>query len=138
MSTTIDAAATTTDAVDRFLAAVEGAAVTADLYAPGARLDAVVPGWRFELEGGEAIAAEYAKWFAHPGSLEEVTRHAIPAGEVVEYTVTWEEDGVPHAARHIHVLAVDAAGLICGDHVWCGGRWPSTLLAEMEAARHDG
>ena len=30
-----------------------------------------------------------------------------------------------------------AAGLIVADHVWCGGRWPASLLAEMEAARDD-
>ena len=138
MTTATETSATATTAVDRFLTAIEKAAVPPELYAPDARLDAVVPGWRFELAGGTAIAAEYGRWFAHPGRLEEVTRHAIGAGEVVEYTVAWEEDGMPHAARHVHVLTVDGAGLIASDHVWCGGRWPSPLLAEMEAARHDG
>jgi hypothetical protein len=138
MTTTIDASATTTNAVDRFLAGVAAANVGPALYAPGARLDAVVPGWRFELVGGDAIADEYGRWFAHPGTLEELTRLATDGGEVVEYTVAWEEDGVPHAARHIHVLTVDGDGLIASDHVWCGGRWPSPLLAQMEAARHDG
>jgi hypothetical protein len=36
-------------------------------------------------------------------------------GEVVEFTLSWGRD-----------------------HMWCGGRWPATLLAEMEAANNAG
>jgi hypothetical protein len=129
---------TETTVVDRLLASIEAASVPAELYAPDARLDAVVPGWRFELVGGDAIAAEFGRWFDHPGTLEELRREPTATGEVVEYTVAWEEDGMPYAARHIHLLEVDDLGRIRSDHVWCGGRWPSPLLAQMEAARDDG
>jgi hypothetical protein len=46
--------------------------------------------------------------------------------------------GVPHAARQAHVLELDGEGRIAHDHMWCGGRWPATLLAEMEAASNAG
>ncbi|MDT4964444.1 MAG: hypothetical protein QOF87_4091 [Pseudonocardiales bacterium] len=49
---------------------------------------------------------------------------------MVEYTLTWTEDGVAHAAHHVHLLTVDD-GQIVADTVLCGGRWPEPLLAEM-------
>jgi hypothetical protein len=121
-----------TSAVDQFLAAVVTGRVTPDPWATGAVVDAVVPGWRFTMEGADAIAEGYSGWFAHPGHLDELTRTPTPTGEVLEYTVGWTEDGIAYAARHVHVLTLDASGRIEADHVWCGGRWPADLLAQME------
>jgi hypothetical protein len=135
--TNAQSSATTT--VDRLLAAIEsGAGATvADLYADGALLDATVPGWRFTRSGPQAIAAEYASWFADSGRFEELDRVAIPSGEVVTYVLTWEERGIPHAAHHCHQLTLDAAsGRISADRVFCGGRWDAILLASMEVAEH--
>jgi hypothetical protein len=53
----------------------------------------------------------------------------------VEYTLSWSENGVPHAGHHLHVLTVRDDQIVA-DTVFCGGRWPAALLAEMEAA-HD-
>jgi hypothetical protein len=53
---------------------------------------------------------------------------------VVQYLLTWVENGVPHAAHHLHVLEVDD-GKITADTVVCGGRWPAGLLADMQAAQ---
>ena len=58
---------------------------------------------------------------------------ATHEGEVVEYVLTWTEQGAPHAAHHVHILTI-RHGLIVADTVLCGGRWPAELLAEMEAA----
>ncbi|MGD9528106.1 hypothetical protein [Pseudonocardia sp.] len=124
-----------TSTVDRFLDAVAAGAVTADLYADDVVLDAVVPDWRFAVAGPAAVAAEYARWFADPARIEELRRLRTATGEVVEYTLCWTEQGVPHAARHVHVLDLGADGRIVADHVWCGGRWPAALLAEMEGER---
>lgn len=121
--------------VDLLLEGIRAGAVSPDAYAADARWDGVVPGWRFSLNGAAAVAAEYGRWFAHAAELHELRRSTTAAGEVVEYTVTWVEDGVPHAGRHVHVLAVDpGSSRITEEHVWCGGRWPATLLAEMEQA----
>ncbi len=54
--------------------------------------------------------------------------------EIVEYTLSWSENGVPHAGHHLHVLTVRDDRIVA-DTVFCGGRWPASLLAEMEAAR---
>ncbi len=48
---------------------------------------------------------------------------------------------MPHASHHCHVLTIDPfldGGRIVADQVWCGGRWPAALLAEMEATGHGG
>ena len=127
-------ATTTTNAVGRFLAAVEGARISdCDAWADDAFLDATVPNWRMTRRGADAIRAEYGRWFADPGRFEQLRRIPTPGGEVVEYLLTWEEQGVPHAAHHVHILQVDD-DRITADIVMCGGRWPAPLLAEMAAA----
>lgn len=128
---------TTTTAIDTFLATVRGDH-RHHPWSDTAVLDPVVPGWRLTVEGSDTISAQFRKWFADPGTLEEVRRHDIATGEVVEFTVTWTENGVPHAARQVHVLDLDPDGRIAHDSMWCGGRWPAALLAEMEAARDAG
>ena len=127
----------TTTAIDDFLATVCGDHRTQP-WADDAVIDAVVPGWRFAITGAEAIGYQLREWFRDPGTLEELRRHQIPSGEIVEFTVSWVENGVPHAARQVHVLDLDAAGRIAHDGMWCGGRWPAQLLAKMEAARDAG
>ncbi|HXW31596.1 MAG TPA: hypothetical protein VEJ21_00790 [Acidimicrobiales bacterium] len=120
-------------AIDGFLAAVRGEHDSPDVWAKNAVLDAVVPNWRMSVQGGPSIQRQLQGWYSHPGTLEEVRRHSISGGEVVEFTVTWVEGGVPHAARQVHVLELDAGGRIAHDAMWCGGRWPASLLAEMAA-----
>jgi hypothetical protein len=133
MTTTTTATTTTSTAVDRLLAVVVGGQPGTDVFSPNAELDATCPGWRFSVTG-DAIRHQIAQWFADPGELEELERHPTPTGEVLTYTVTWVEGGVPHAAHHAHVLTIND-DRITRDQFWCGGRWPAPLLAEMEAAR---
>jgi hypothetical protein len=123
-------------AIDKFLGAIESATIPGcDAWSEDAILDATVPNWRLRADGADAIRAEYARWFADPGRFGELRRHTIDdgTGEVVEYTLSWSENGVPHAAHHMHLLAVRDDRIVA-DTVFCGGRWPATLLAEMEAA----
>jgi hypothetical protein len=125
-----------TQAIDSFLNAIEGAAIdSCDAWSAEATLDATVPNWRMQLAGADAIRAEYQRWFADPGKFEELRRYPAADGatEIVEYTLSWSENGVPHAAHHLHVLTVRDDRIVA-DTVFCGGRWPASLLAEMEAA----
>jgi hypothetical protein len=132
--------------VDRFLAAIEAGAIDGcDVWAQDATLDATVPNWRLHASGADAIRTEYAGWFADPARFRELHRYPVsdpvPATgesdgitrEVVEYTLAWTEDGVPHAGHHLHLLTVRDDHILA-DLVFCGGRWPAALLAEMEAA----
>jgi hypothetical protein len=125
---------TTPATLDRFLDAIGGGTgVPADVLSPDAELDATVPGWRFRRRGAEGVAAQYAQWFADPATFEELERHTFAGGAVVTYLLAWEERGVPHAARHCHVLRFDEDGRIAADRFFCGGRWDAALLAEMAA-----
>ena len=126
----------TTSVIDTFLKAIESAAIpSCDVWSDDATLDATVPDWRLRATGPEAIRAEYARWFADPADVHDLRRCALDdgSGEVVEYTLSWLENGVPHAAHHMHLLTV-RENKIVADTVMCGGRWPASLLAEMEAA----
>jgi hypothetical protein len=128
---------TTTSTIDTFLDAVTaGHGIPTTVYADDAVLDATVPNWRFRVAGRTSIAHEYGRWFAHEGRFEELERHDFRGGEVVTYTLAWQENGVPHAAHHAHVLLVGEDGRIERDTVFCGGRWDASLLAQMaETAR---
>lgn len=123
-----------TDPIDRFLNAVLTASIAdCAVWAEAATLDATVPNWRFHRRGPDEIRATYTGWFADPAEFTSLRRIAIPGGEVVEYDLTWTEQGMAHQAHHLHVLGV-AGGLIQTDVVLCGGRWSASLLAEMAAA----
>ena len=125
-----------TPAIDKFLTAIETATIGyCDAWSAEATLDATVPNWRLHACGADAIRAEYKKWFADPATFGELRRCPVSGGpsEVLEYTLSWTENGVPHAAHHMHLLTV-ADDHIVADTVMCGGRWPASLLAEMEAA----
>jgi hypothetical protein len=122
--------------IEKFLQAIETATIPGcDVWSADATLDATVPNWRLHAAGADAIRAEYAKWFAHPGRFEELRCCSVDggAGEVVEYTLSWSENGVPHAGHHMHLLTIRDDRIVA-DMVFCGGRWPAALLAEMEAA----
>jgi hypothetical protein len=125
-----------TNPIDRFTQAIEGASVGgAGIFAQDAVLDATVPNWRYTVNGAANIEAELGRWYADPGRFEEIRRTALPEGELIEFVLTWEEDGEPHMAHQAHVLEV-REGLITRDRAWCGGRWGAALQAEMaEAAR---
>lgn len=132
MATTSDPTA----AVDGFLAAVRGHHGTPGVWAEDALLDAVVPNTEMTVRGAPAIEDQLRTWFRDPGSIEELHRHPIPGGEVIVYTVKWTEDGEPRAARQAHILELNDAGRIAHDCMWCGGRWPTSLLAQT--AETDG
>jgi hypothetical protein len=126
----------TTTTIDGFLSAIRGEHSVPGVWADDAVLDAVVPNWRMAIRGAAAVERQLRSWFRDPGTFEELRRHPIEGGEVVEFTVTWVENGVPHAARQVHVLEFDRDGRIARDGMWCGGRWPASLLAEMADASH--
>ena len=148
-----------TPAVEQFLNAIENATIPAcGVWSADATLDATVPNWRLHAAGADAIRTEYARWFADPGHFDELRHYPVGgadgaaggggaadgvdgaaggaagggASDLIEYTLSWSENGVPHAAHHMHLLTV-RDGRIVADTVMCGGRWPASLLAEMEA-----
>jgi len=124
---------TTATAVDRFVAGIEAGSVPENVFSEDAKLDATVPNWRFSVSGGGAIRAELITWYADPGRFEALSRTPLPTGELVEFTLTWEEGGVPHTCHQAHILEL-TDDRITGDTVFCGGRWPASLVAEMNGS----
>lgn len=121
-------------AVDRFLDAIVDAAIDGcDVWAHDSMLDATVPDWRFHRRGAAAIKGVYADWFAYPNRLEGLRRWPIADGEIVEYVHTFERNGSPYAAHHLHVLQLRGE-VILADTMFCGGQWSAQRLAEMAAA----
>ncbi|MGH8993902.1 MAG: hypothetical protein ACRDYV_01815 [Acidimicrobiia bacterium] len=119
------------DAVARLLGAMEsGCRPSAGVFAADAVLDATVPHWRFTRHGEDAVRGTLAEWYRDRGRFESLSRTPLPTGELVEFMLSWEEDGIAHAAHQIHVLRLDD-GQIIADTVFCGGRWPAALLADM-------
>jgi hypothetical protein len=122
------------DPVQRFLdAVVDPAGGFSEVFSSDAVLDATVPNWRFSVRGSEPVGAELGRWYAHPGAFDSVSRVTLPDGELVQFDLSWLEDGTPHAVHQAHVLTVSDDRII-RDTAWCGGRWSAAALAEMEAA----
>jgi hypothetical protein len=124
--------------IEQYLAAIKGAEMgSCEALAPEVLLDATVPNWRFSLRGDTGVRAELSRWYAEPGSFEELRRTPLPTGELIEFTLRWEEGGVPHAVHQAHIVEV-SDGRITRDQVWCGGRWTAALMAEMAVASDAG
>lgn len=120
--------------VDLLLAAIEsGAPPGPGIFATDVTLDATVPNWRFTVQGEQQVRSQLGGWYRHPACFEELRRSPLPDGELVEFTLTWEEQGIPHAGHQAHILRVEG-GRITRHAVFCGGRWSASLLAEMAEA----
>jgi hypothetical protein len=133
--TSTTASTTVLDPIAQFLDDLAaGGAIDSRIVTPDVVLDATVPNWRFEVVGEAAVRDQLVRWFSTTGQYEWIRRQPTPTGELVEFFFCWEEHGMPHAAHQLHLLDIEH-GRIVRDTMFCGGRWPAPLLAEMEAAR---
>ena len=121
-------------AIDRLLTGIETGAISQDVFSDDAVLDATVPNWRFSVHGGHAVRAQLGQWYAEPGRFQSLQRTPIPDGELVEFTLTWIEDGIEHTCHQAHILGC-ANDRVSTDLAFCGGRWPAPLVAEMTQAQ---
>ena len=120
----------TIQAVDALLDAIVAGDVRGELFTDDVVLDATVPNWRFRAQGRAEVTTELRGWFGEAGSFEHMHRDALPDGELVEFTLHWIEDGVPHTCHQAHILKL-RDGRIGADTAFCGGRWPAPLVAQM-------
>ena len=128
---------TDTPVIEKFLQAIETATIPGcDVWSADATLDATVPNWRLHAAGADAIRAEYARWFADPGHFEELrrcTRRRRGGARSSSTRSAGRRTACRMPAHHMHLLTVRDDRIVA-DMVFCGGRWPAALLAEMEAA----
>ena len=122
-----------TTAIDAYLEAIETGTTPADVFAADVLFDATVPNWRFRLLGEERLRKQFAQWFKDPGTFDAIERTPLPDGELVRFELSWLEAGQPWAAHQTHRITVDGDRIV-GVTMFCGGRWPAPLLAEMEEA----
>ena len=61
--------------------------------------------------------------------------HMNPVDRFLAAVLAANEGGIPHAARRARVIRM-RNDVIVSHVVWCGGRWPAGLLAEMAEACH--
>ena len=123
-----------TTAIDSYLDAIEtGTSPAADVFAADVLFDATVPNWRFRLLGEDRLRKQFAQWFKDPGTFDTIERTPLPDGELVRFELSWMEAGQPWAAHQTHRLVLDGDRIV-GVTMFCGGRWPAPLLAEMEEA----
>jgi hypothetical protein len=131
---TTETTQSTEEVIGRSLAFVEaGVRPESGVLSDDVVLDATVPNWHFTVRGADAVGAELGRWYADPGTFEELTRAPLPARELVNFTLRWQENGVPNAVHQARVVAV-SGGTIVQDQAWYAGRWPASLPAEMTEA----
>jgi hypothetical protein len=123
------------DPIGALLAGIEAGVVPIGVFAEDASLDATVPNWRFTTRGAAAVHAKLSRWYADPGTFEDLHRSRFDNRELVEFTLTWEENGVRHMCHQAHIICL-RDGQVVSDTAFCGGRWPAELIAEMAAASH--
>ncbi len=121
-----------TTTIDKLLAGIEAAAIPVGLLRDDVIFDATVPNWRYTLAGAEVVRAELAKWYAEPGHFQDLRRTPLPDGELIEFTLQWREQDVPHMCHQAHILHL-REGQVAEHTAWCGGRWPASLIAQMQA-----
>jgi hypothetical protein len=118
--------------IDQLLDGIVSSSIPEGIFSDDAVLDATVPHWRLSVSGGEAVRSQLAQWYADPGEFQALSRTPIPLGELVEFTLTWVEQGVQHTCHQAHILEI-AEDRVRTDTMFCGGRWPASLVAEMSA-----
>jgi hypothetical protein len=101
-------------------------------YAPDALFDAHVPGWRFQLEGPEAITEQLRRWWPVPGRLAAWEVTTSEDGFVVQFERWWRETDDVNC-RQLHRLRLEA-GQVVEHVVYCAGKWGPELRAEMATA----
>jgi hypothetical protein len=119
--------------IDEFLAGLEAGDVPQRVFHADVVFDATVPNWRFSVRGATALRAELGRWYADPAEFGDLRRVQLPDGELVEFTLTWQEQGITHMCHQAHILRLENE-LIAADTVFCGGRWPASLIEEMDIA----
>ena len=127
-----------TNAIDSYLEALEsGSGLGEGVFAPDVLFDATVPNWRFRLLGEDRVRKQLGSWFKEAGQFDFLERTPLADGELVRFEFSWMENGQPWACHQTHRLTIDN-DRVTGVTLFCGGRWPAPLLAEMEEAMRVG
>lgn len=93
------------------------------LCTPATVLDATVPGWRFQRQGGEEIVAQFREWYGDSSPTYISWReHEAPWGTVVESEETRTISGEEFYSRNAWLLFTEG-GRIVRLLLYCPGDW---------------
>ena len=101
----------------------------AELYSSDALLDYHVPGWRFQVQGREAVARQVCV-LPRPGRFTTFDAEPIPGGLLVQFA--WQQDDAAGGAvvRQLQRWRL-ADGRLAGQLAFCAGVWSRQLQERM-------
>ncbi|MGH9187021.1 MAG: nuclear transport factor 2 family protein [Acidimicrobiales bacterium] len=106
----------------------------AALYAPDVLLDMHPPGWRYQMQGADAAAAQ---WKAIVDQFEDfrvtwVRATPTDAGVVIEWEMHTGHGDTEHLCRQVDIHHGDGSHIT--EHVvFCGGMWDAATIARQRA-----
>jgi SnoaL-like protein len=127
---------TTTQLAERLERAFKGLDLDSvkDLYDAKVVLDAHVPGWRFQLQGPDALLGWWNETVSHMPKPRTVWTRATPTadGAIVEWELRIGDDDESGICREIDVFHTDGERIT--EHVlWCGGMWDHDTIVRQKA-----
>jgi ketosteroid isomerase-like protein len=103
-----------------------------DLFAPGAFFDLNMPVWRFQLEGGDAFAAQLRSIARGTVRLDVLRTVPTASGFVAEHEERQVTEGEVFSARRLWLCEVHD-GRITEVVGYCSGEWDEALRARHAA-----
>ncbi len=103
-----------------------------DLFAPGAFFDLNMPVWRFQLEGGDAFAAQLRSIAQGQVRLDVLRTVPTSSGFVTEHEERQDVGGEEYSARRLWLCEVQD-GRITETVGYCSGEWDEALRARHAA-----
>jgi hypothetical protein len=100
------------------------------LYRADVLIDVVVPSWRFQLQGAEAVQALLDEEFLPGRRVTQWHRTATEDGVLLELEVWAPIDGVDRFSRAMHQFRL-VDGAIAEHIVYCSGFWRPEDLARQ-------
>ncbi len=127
------------EAVGRFLAGLETGVWDGieDHLDPEIVYDASVPGWHYQYQGRDQVAAEYrSEWTGrHPWRLVEVNVDPCASGAVlVDFEARWGDPGDEEACRMANIFRFSGSGLVREHRLYCCGEWDPDTVRRVDAS----
>lgn len=126
-------------AVNRFLEGLQTGDWSGmeDHLAEAVLYDASVPGWHYQYEGRDRIAAEYrGEWTGrHPWRLTELrVERCLSGAVVVDFEARWGAAGSEEACRMANVFRFDPDERIAEHRLFCCGEWSPETVRSIDAS----
>ena len=105
-----------------------------DRYHPDVILDVHVPGWRFQLQGADALLGWWNETVSHMPKPRTVWTRATPTedGAIVEWELRIGDTDESGLCREVDIVHTDGE-LITSHVLFCTGMWDADTIARQKA-----